>query len=89
MEDEDFVGLDEAGVCVGEGRGAPSWIGHDPWVLSTAGVGEKPFFMVRGVKARCNLSCTVNHRNTFQTVPASSQTVPFLPDRLDLTHTVY
>lgn len=53
VEDEDFVGLEvlsetnEGGICVGEGWEAPSWTGHDPWVLSSAGVDGKPFSIVQ------------------------------------------
>lgn len=53
VEDEDFVVLEvlsetnEGVICVGEGCEAPSWTGHDPWVLSSAGVDEKSFSMVQ------------------------------------------
>lgn len=68
MEDGDFVGLEgaaemlletsEGGICMGEGREAPSWTGHDPWVLTAVGVDGKSFSILSGIKKRGNnLSC--------------------------------
>lgn len=60
MEDGEFVGCDEAadmlletsegGICMGEGREAPSRTGHDPWVLTAVGVDGKSFSILTEIK---------------------------------------
>lgn len=64
MEVEDFVDsellleLNKAGVHAGEDREAPSWTGHDLWVLSAGGVDGEPFSIVCSVRVMYNSSCT-------------------------------
>lgn len=40
----------EGGICMGEGREAPSWTGHDPWVLTAVGVDGKSFSILPLIK---------------------------------------